>query len=165
MFGLSDLSILVYMMFGQNACLMNLAWGNRKEIDCIVHLFCQKSWLSLHPEWWRTSIPKLKSTLQKFHCRHHNLDLLPFTEMFSFLYHYQDFYRTWLYTLVTRCLHEHMDWSPVFGGVRVAHCFSVLYFLFCLSVSNVLCIQCCQLLWSVHAWLSLLVCLTFIQSV
>ena len=51
MFGLSDLSILVYMMFGQNACLMNLAWGNRKEIDCIVHLFCQKSWLSLHPEW------------------------------------------------------------------------------------------------------------------
>ena len=51
MFGLSDLSILVYMMFCQNACLMNLAWGNRKEIDCIVHLFCQKSWLSLHPEW------------------------------------------------------------------------------------------------------------------
>ena len=32
----------------------------------------------------------------------HNIDLLLFTYMFSFLYHCQDFYRTWLYICVTR---------------------------------------------------------------
>ena len=51
--------------------------------------------------------PRLKSSLQKFHGRHHNLvglyemsisqmamDLLLFTYMFSFLYHCEDFYRS-----------------------------------------------------------------------
>ena len=57
----------------------------------------------------------------------------------SFLYHCHDFYRTWLYTWVTRrvsykkpellTLREHLTSPPVIGGFRVAHRFS--FFLCC----------------------------------
>jgi hypothetical protein len=55
--------------------------------------------------------PMLTSSLQKVYIRHHNLvwlteiatiDLLLFASMFSYLYHCQDFYQTWLYLWVTR---------------------------------------------------------------
>ena len=52
----------------------------------------------------------------------------------------QDFYWTWLYTLVTQrvsykkqellTLREHLDSSKVFGGIRVAHVFSFLCCIF-----------------------------------
>ena len=61
---------------------------------------------------------------------------------FSFLYHCQDFYRTWLYIRFTqwvsyrkqdlRTLHEHPSSPPLFGRVRVTHLSSVLCcFLLC----------------------------------
>ena len=54
----------------------------------------------------------------------------------------------------------------VFGGIRVAHHFSFLccVFLFCLSLSCVLWIQCRQCLWIVHSWLPLRFSLTFINT-
>ena len=53
-----------------------------------------------------------------------------------------------------------------FGGIRVAHLFwfSVLCLLICLSLSCVLCSQCCQLLWIIHSWLPLWFSLTFIYG-
>ena len=58
---------------------------------------------------------------------------------FSFLYHRQFFYRTWLYTWVTWWVsfkkqelltrREHLDSPLVFGGVRVAHLFSFLWYV------------------------------------
>ena len=38
----------------------------------------------------------------------------------------------------------------VFGGVNVAHVFSFIYCVFCLSSSCVLCTQSCYFLWIVH---------------
>jgi hypothetical protein len=70
--------------------------------------------------------------------------------MFSFLYHCQDFYRTWLYIWVTwrvsykkqelLALPEHLSSPPVFCEVRVAHLFSYLRCpIMCLySLSSVL---------------------------
>ena len=53
--------------------------------------------------------------------------------------------------------------TPVFGGVRVAHHFSVLCcVVFCLSSSCVLCTQCCQYHLTVHYCLHLRFSLTFI---
>ena len=65
--------------------------------------------------WYRLVVFLLSKTkLQKIYGRHHNLtdryeisisqmtmDLLFFTKTFSFLYHCQDFYWTWLYIWVT----------------------------------------------------------------
>ena len=92
---------------------------------------------------------RLKSSLQKFYGRHHNLvdryeisisqmtmDLLLFTHMFSFLFRCQDMYRTSLYIGVTwrvSCnnqelltVHEYLSSPRFFDGVRVAHSFSFL---------------------------------------
>ena len=49
-------------------------------------------------------------------------------------------------------LRGRLDSPPVFVGVRVAHRFSFLWcFLFCLSLSCVLCTLYCQSLWIVHS--------------
>jgi hypothetical protein len=94
----------------------------------------------------------LKSSLQKFYYHHHGLvdryeisisqmtmNLLRFTEMFSFLYHCQDFDRTWLYIWVTRrvsykkqvtclsCASTGVH-TRLFGGVHVTHLFRVFLF-------------------------------------
>lgn len=54
-------------------------------------------------------------------------------------------------------LQEHLESSPDFGGVGVAHLFCfmccVVFLLFCLSSSTVLCANCCQCPWIIHAWL------------
>ena len=62
--------------------------------------------------------------------------------------------------LLTLCEHPR-----AFGGVRVVHCFSVLCCVFvCLSLSCVLCIQCCKCLWMVHSWFPIRFFLAFIYS-
>ena len=43
--------------------------------------------------------------------------------------------------------------------------FCVLFLFFCLSLSCVLCTQCCQFLWIVHSWLLLRFSLSFISIV
>ena len=94
--------------------------------------------------------PRLKSSLQKFRGGHHNLidryeiSISQMT-MYHFLYHCKDLYRTWMYLWVTwrvsykkqelLIIREHLSSSRFFGGVRVAHRFSFLYFLImCLYV-------------------------------
>ena len=58
-------------------------------------------------------------------------------------------------------IREHLD-SPEFGGFCIAHLSSFLCcLLFCLSLSCVLCTQCCQFLWIVHSWLPLRISITF----
>jgi hypothetical protein len=56
------------------------------------------------------------------------------------LFHYQDFYQTWLYIWVTRMsykkqepltLREHLSSPPFFGGFRVTHVFNVCVVLLC----------------------------------
>ena len=57
-------------------------------------------------------------------------DLMCFIKGLSFLYHCQDFDRTWLYIWVTRtCLPFASIWLHLrfFGGVRGAHLFSFVY--------------------------------------
>ena len=64
---------------------------------------------------------------------------------FSFLYHCQYFYQTWLYIWATQwvsymkqelcTLHEHLSHPPVFGGLRVTHLSSFLCCYFHLLVS------------------------------
>ena len=104
--------------------------------------------------------PRLKSSIQKLYGRHHDLvdcyeisisimtiDLLLFMEMFSFLYHCQDFYRTWLYIWVARrvsykkkellTLREHLD-SPLFVPISMDFGF--------LSIKTIS--------WSLHHWAS-----------
>lgn len=78
---------------------------------------------------------------------------------------------------------EHMGSPPGFGGVRFIHLFlvfcAVLLFLLCFVCHGVSCepdvvsvcglsscvlwTRCCQCLWIIHSWLSLLVYLTFIR--
>ena len=68
--------------------------------------------------------------------------LLPFSQMFSFLYHCQDYYRTWLYIWVTRRLsykelltfREYLSSHPDFGEVSAAYSFSFLCCVFCFFV-------------------------------
>ena len=57
-------------------------------------------------------------------------------------------------------VHEHLCTSPVVGGVLVVHYFSFQCFVF-VSLSCVMCTQCCQFIWIVHSWLPLQSCLTF----
>jgi hypothetical protein len=96
---------------------------------------------------------------------------------FSFLYHCQDFYRTWLYIWVTwqvsykkqklLTLSQHMGSPPVFVEVRVAHLVGFLCCIFgfvCLRPVS-LCTQCCQSLWIVHSWLLLRFSLMFMYTV
>jgi len=106
--------------------------------------------------------PRLKSLLQTFYGSHHDLidryeisrslmtmDLFPFTQMLSALYHCQDdVYRTLLYIWVTRqvsykkqelhTLCEHMCSLSFFGGVRGAKlyrflCCVLFVFFLCLA--------------------------------
>ena len=59
-----------------------------------------------------------------------------YSRFFSFVYHYQNFYRTWLYTWVTRRMYykkqdlltiwEYLSSPLVFSGIRVAHIISIL---------------------------------------
>jgi hypothetical protein len=84
-----------------------------------------------------------------------------------FLYHQQTIYRTSLSMRVTRqmsykrqemlTLREHPRSPPGFLLVVLAarHSFPVLCFLFCLSLSCVLCTQYCQCIWIVQSWLFL----------
>jgi hypothetical protein len=60
------------------------------------------------------------------------------------------------------CLPFANSWVHTQVLVSVAHLFSFLCFLFCLSSFCILCTQCCQLLWVIHSWLPLRVSLTFI---
>jgi hypothetical protein len=110
------------------------------------------------------STPRSKSLLQKFYGRHHNLvyrceisisqvtmDLLLFTQMFSFLYHCQSIYRTWLYIWITRrvsykkqellTLCEHLNSPPVFwwGPCCSSFQFFVLSYCICVFTFWVLC--------------------------
>jgi hypothetical protein len=75
------------------------------------------------------------------------MDLLLFTEMFFFLYHYQDnFYRTWLYIWATRrvsykkhkliTLRDHLSYPPFFLAGSVLFIFVVVLFchIMCLYV-------------------------------
>jgi len=73
--------------------------------------------------------PKLRSSLQKLYCRHHELvdrykisihemvmmDFFPFYLYFcSFLYHRQNFYWTWLYDLHGACLIRNRNYIKIF---------------------------------------------------
>jgi len=60
--------------------------------------------------------------------------------------------------------HPAVNIHPVFGGVNVAHRYSVLccVFVLCLSTSCVVCAQWCHCLWVVHSWLPLRFVLPFI---
>jgi hypothetical protein len=75
-------------------------------------------------------------TVTKYHISQMTMDLLLFTNMFS-IYHSKVFYRTWLYTWVTRwasyekqkliTLSDHLCSPLVSGGVCVAYLFSFLF--------------------------------------
>ena len=77
--------------------------------------------------------------------------------MFSFLYHCQDFYRTWLYARVTRrmsykkhkllIIREHLT-----TGLQPCFWWGPCY-VFLLLFVFVLCTIYCQFLWIVHFWL------------
>ena len=125
-------------------------------------------------------VPRLRSSLQILHGRHHELVDRPetslfqmtmdlFTKRFSFPYHRQGLYRTWLWVkqwvsyknqeLFTLC--EHPGSPQIFDGVRVAYLFSFLCFLgFLFCFSSLLChvhtITC------VNSWLSLRFSLIFL---
>jgi hypothetical protein len=85
-----------------------------------------------HPYKHSTVVITIWLTVTKYHISNDNGNFT-FYEMFSFLYHCQEFYQIWLYIWVTRLtLRENLSSFPFVGRVRVGNPFSLLCCLMCL---------------------------------
>jgi hypothetical protein len=119
-----------------------MAWGQFLAHDCVATP-SDSGKLNIY----RTAIAKFEDTTGEIRSCNSNKNWRFYLDFFSFLYHFQDFYQTWLYLWVTQMvlyekqelltLREQLCSPPVFGGVRCAHLFyfSVLCLLFvCLRI-------------------------------